>query len=93
MGKNRNRGIVQIVIEVLIIIYFWIKIPDWEPIILELINKEPNSLSVFGNFWNDIVWLFLKGWPIISFILLLESLYAIIENRNFVADVINWIKK
>mgnify|MGYP003964259025 CR=1 FL=1 len=61
--------------------------------ILEIIAKDPNALSHFGNYWIKIVYFLIQYWELISFIILLESLYAIIYNRDLIPDIIKEIKK
>jgi len=93
MRKKQKRGIIQLTITILLSIYLWVKVPSWEKMILEIIAKDPNAMSHFGNYWIKIVYFLVQYWELISFIILLESLYAIIYNRNLIPDIVKEIKK
>ena len=73
MGKNRNRGLTQLIITILISIYLWAKVPSWEKMILEIIVGNPSSINQFGSYWIKIVYFLLQNWEIISFIILIEN--------------------
>ncbi len=89
MARNRERGIIQAIIT----IFLWVKLPSREKMVLKIINDDPDGISVFGTYWNDIVHFLLNNWDIISIIILVESLYGIFTNRNFVYDVVQEIKR
>jgi hypothetical protein len=93
MRKKQKRGVIQLTITILLSIYFWVQVPFWEKMILEIIAKDPNAMSHFGNYWIKIVYFLIQYWELISFIILLESLYAIIYNRDLIPDIVKEIKK
>ena len=93
MRKKQKRGVIQLIVTIFLSIYFWINVPSWEKMILEIIAKDPNALSHFGNYWIKIVYFLIQYWELISFVILLESLYAIIYNREFISDIIKEINK
>ena len=74
-------------------VYLWAKVPSWEKRIFEIISSDQNSFQHFGTYGNDIVLFLLNYWEIISFIILIESLYAMVYNRELVNDVIKEIRK
>jgi len=93
MKKKQKRGLTQLIITLGVSVYLWIKIPSWEKMILDIIAKDPTAMSHFGNYWIKIVYFLIHYWELISIVILFESLYAIICNRNFIDDFVKEIKK
>lgn len=92
MVKNRNRGLVQLILAIIIDIYLWAKVPSWEKMVLDVISGNPSPINIFGSYWIHIVDFLLRHWEFISILVLMESIYAIITNCNLVADSLNEIK-
>lgn len=86
MARHRKRGVIQVIIT----IFLWANVPSWEKMVLEIINNDPGKMAWF---WIEIARFLLRNWVIISIIILAESLYAIIENRNLVRDIVTWVSE
>ncbi len=87
------RGFIQLLISVILTIFLWLQVPSWEVKLLSIIASDPNSLNIFGGFWIHIVLFLLNYWEIISFLVLIESLYEIILNRSMVRDLFQKLDK
>jgi len=88
----KNRGLVQLILMIIIDVYLWANAPSFEKTILEVIAGNPSPMNAFGPYWIHIAYFLLKHWEFISILILMESIYAIITNRNLVADSLNEIK-
>jgi hypothetical protein len=95
MGRknSQKRGLIQLIITIFLSIYLWVNVPSWEKEILVVIASDPNSLNHFGSYWNNIVLFLLNNWEFISLLILIESLYALILNRNLFDDIIKELNK
>ena len=72
---NRIRGFFQVIIILVITIYF----PDPYKIIALQVDE---SINVFGSWLYSIVIVLIKIWPVIVLILFIESMVSIIFNKN-----------
>jgi hypothetical protein len=93
MKKKQKKGYIHLIITIFLSIFLFVKMPSWEIIILEIIAKDPNAMSHFGSYWIKIVYFLIKNWIYISLMILIESLYLIIFNRDLISDIVKKIKK
>jgi hypothetical protein len=93
MARRKNLHRIRGIFEIILIIIAFFKIPSYEQEVLEIISKDSNVLSVWGNYWNDIVFFLLNHWEAISIIILVEALYSALTNRNLISDLVNEIRK